>query len=164
MNPGVTAAPCVRPAHRSAGAPGNPGKVVPRCSGCVSVPCVDAAPHGSGSPNAQIQSNRFSSATRSGRTVAHGSRYGEGRDPTFLNGRAARKIVGTAVAQRESHLPSYDDGLLPVTQLPTWHGEPLPPTGALASAGAGRDPARGPEQREPREPGSTSMPVPGQRA
>ncbi|MGI5178937.1 serine/threonine-protein kinase [Dactylosporangium sp. CA-152071] len=51
-----------------------------------------------------------------------------------------------------------------MTQLPTWHGEPLPPTGALASAGAGRDPARGPEQREPREPGSTSMPVPGQRA
>ena len=57
-----------------------------------------------------------------------------------------------------------------MTQLPTWHGEPLPPTGALASAGAGREPAHGPDStstgpaREPREPGSTAPPVPGQRA
>ncbi|GAA0738371.1 hypothetical protein GCM10010199_61280 [Dactylosporangium roseum] len=57
-----------------------------------------------------------------------------------------------------------------MTQLPTWHGEPLPSTGALASAGAGRDPARGSDTpnnttaREPREPGSTAPPVPGQRA
>ncbi|WP_426510067.1 serine/threonine-protein kinase [Dactylosporangium sp. McL0621] len=56
-----------------------------------------------------------------------------------------------------------------MTQLPTWHGEPLPPTGALASAGAGREPARGSDSTSngpasPREPGSTAPPVPGQRA
>nr|BFE63400.1 hypothetical protein GCM10020063_079260 [Dactylosporangium thailandense] len=57
-----------------------------------------------------------------------------------------------------------------MTQLPTWHGEPLPPTGALASAGAGREPAHGSDSpsngpaREAREPGSTAPPVPGQRA
>src|SRR5262245_61434143 len=74
------------------------------------------------------------------RAVNSGSRYGDGRDRTFLNSRAARKIGEAAgIGGRRTIDRPLRRRFAAVTQLPTWHGEPVPPTGSSASAAAGRE-------------------------